>query len=673
MATVEGPGAPEEVARLRLEVERLRARLEAREDGLDLDSIFPALPAYLFLFGADDTFLDCRAGARLFVPPDTFLGRRVDEVLPAPLGARLRDALARVRGSGEPVTFDYTLPEPDGEAHYEALILPLRGGRTAAFCTNVTDRRRAEEALRRSEERLRLALDAATDVVWDWNLVEDTVYQPRWAEAYGYPPEVTPRTGRDLVPFIHPEDMPIFQEQVRLASTGERATIEFEHRVRAASGEWKWMLARARVVARNARGEAIRIVGTCADVTERKLMLTRLQIADRMASVGTLAAGVAHEINNPLAYVMGNIGYALETLQSCEKGVAGGQALPVSRGTAVSECLSALREAQDGAQRVRSIVRDLKLFSRPDDEERTPVRLARVISAALNLAESDIRYRARLVTNLVDVPPVLANESRLSQVFLNLLLNAAQAIGEGRVDRNQISVETHVGAGGRVIAEVRDTGCGIPPEHRKRIFDPFFTTKAIGVGTGLGLTICHGIVTALGGEIEVESEVGKGSTFRVSLPAANTSGVAASASPPVQAPRRARILLVDDEPLFCRALERLLGSEHEVVSATDPKEALRRIEAGEHFDLILSDLAMAGMTGLELHAVVSRIAPGLADCMLFVTGGALTPTAAEFLAARPGRVLEKPLAPDAIRSAVARALQDAPQAARGRARETAAP
>jgi PAS domain S-box-containing protein len=643
-----------EVAALRREVERLRARLAAREDGLDLDAIFPAMPALLFLFGPDDRFLDFRAGSRVFAPPEAFLGRRVDEVMPPPIGERARVALARARAKGEPVELEYSLPDTDGEHHYSCLVLPLRAGRVAAFCTDVTERRRAEEALRLSEERLRFASEAATDVVWDWNLVDDTMFSPRWSEVYGYPPEITPRTGKEFAPYVHPDDMPAFDEAMRLAITGERDTVEFEHRVRAGTGEWRWMLARARVVCRDAQGKATRVVGACSDITERKLLLAQLQVAGRMASVGTLAAGVAHEINNPLAYVVGNVEYVIEKLEALERDrgerPGGPQAI-------AADCVKVLREAQEGAERVRLIVRDLKLFSRPDEEQRTPVSLPRVIEAALNLAEADIRYRARLERKLAQVPPVFANEARLSQVFLNLLVNAAQAIPEGDPDRHRITVETRVGPGGRVVAEVRDTGLGIRPEIRARIFDPFFTTKAVGGGTGLGLTICHGIVSALGGSIEVESEVGRGSTFRVSLPRTTVTERPEEKKVTPQAPRRARILVVDDEPMMCRALARMLGSEHETLSTTDPRDAVRRIESGERFDLVLSDVAMGGMTGIELYGRLARTSPELAERMLFMTGGALTQSAAAFLDGLPGRVLEKPLTADVVRSAVARALQ----------------
>src|SRR4029079_12566875 len=187
-------------------------------------------------------------------------------------------------------------------------------------------------------------------------------------------------------------------------------------------------------------------------------------------------------------------------------------------GPAPDEAGEGLAEARQGAERVRNIVRDLRVFARGDEEQSGPVALRRVLDSSINIAWNEIRHRARLVKDYGDTPMVEANESRLGQVFLNLLLNAAHAISEGETERNEIRVSTRTDGRGHAIIEIRDTGGGIPPDIRDRIFDPFFTTKAAGEGTGLGLWICSGILSALGGEISVDSDVGRGSTFRVMLP-----------------------------------------------------------------------------------------------------------------------------------------------------------
>ncbi|HSM93562.1 MAG TPA: ATP-binding protein [Anaeromyxobacteraceae bacterium] len=520
----------------------------------------------------------------------------------------------------------------------------------------------AQHALLASEERLRFALEATSDVVWDWDVVEDSIYHPGWAKAYGFPEARTPRTGHDLGPFMHPEDAPAFGALLGEAMEGKREGFEIEHRALYGSGEWRWTLGRARVVARDAQGRATRIIGTCADVTERRRMLARLQMADRLASVGTLAAGVAHEINNPLAYVLGNVEHALEGLRSLGAALASGSAAEADTARVVAEGIESLAEAAQGAGRVRDIVRDLKVFSRADRDELRPTSVHRVVEGALNVAGPEIRRRARLERDLADVPTVVANESRLAQVLLNLLVNAAQAIPEGRPDEHRVTVSTRVDASGRVAVSVQDTGCGIPTADQQRIFDPFFTTKPVGVGTGLGLAICHGIVTSLGGEIEMESAPGRGSTFRVLLPASGEPERPAEQTAPRPPAPRARLLVVDDEEGFCRAVERMLADDHEIVATRDPFEALRRVEQGEHFDLLLTDVVMPGLSGMELHARIATSAPALAERTLFVTGGATSQVVAEFLARRPDRVIEKPFGAAALREAIAAGLSREPAA-----------
>jgi len=368
---------------------------------------------------------------------------------------------------------------------------------------------------------------------------------------------------------------------------------------------------------------------------EHDRMTAQLMAADRMVSIGTLAAGAAHEINNPLAYLIA----ALDFLDSEFKGIE--QHLPADQS---DEVRKALAEAREGAGRVKHVVRDLKTFSRVEEEHRRRVDLRPVIESSINIAFNEIKYRARLVKDYGQTPPVLANEARLGQVFLNLIINAAQAIPEGYTDKNEIRVVSWTDERGRANVEVRDSGSGIPPDVVGRIFDPFFTTKPIGVGTGLGLSICRGIVSALHGDISVKSEVNKGTTFRVTLPPApilkDDEGLPSTA--PAQPGRRGRILVVDDEPAIGESVRRLLRSEHEVVGRTKADDARDLVARGDRFDAILCDLMMPGMTGMDLHAALLRLAPDQAERMVFITGGAFTTTASEFLERVPNLRLEKP-------------------------------
>jgi signal transduction histidine kinase len=380
---------------------------------------------------------------------------------------------------------------------------------------------------------------------------------------------------------------------------------------------------------------------------ERRKMQEQLLISDRMASVGTLAAGVAHEINNPLAAVIANLELMTKDLARLAE--------ELDVGDRLLEILDELRDARESADRLRHIVRDLKIFSRSTGEERRgPVSVKRVLESSLRMAWNEIRHRARLVKDYADVPNVDGNEARLGQVFLNLIVNAAQAIPEGNAEQNLIRVSTEIDrASGRVAVEVRDSGSGIPAENLTRIFDAFFTTKPIGVGTGLGLSICHKIVTGLGGEIQVTSEVGKGTAFRVLLPAtladASVEPRLSTIAPPT---RRGRVLIIDDEPMVARALGRVLEHEHEVTVAATADDACQRILAGARYDVILCDLMMPQMTGMELHAHLLRQVPDQAGQMVFLTGGAFTAGARAFLDGVPNQRIEKPFDTQHLRSII---------------------
>ncbi len=376
---------------------------------------------------------------------------------------------------------------------------------------------------------------------------------------------------------------------------------------------------------------------------ERKLEVLRAQlaVADRMASVGTLAAGVAHEINNPLTFLLANLAFAGERLRA-----AGPESAEAGR---VRE---ALDDAVDGARRVQEIVRDLRAFSRADDASCGPVGLSRVVEGALALAANELRHRARAVVDVAGAPPVLANEARVGQVLLNLVVNAAHAIPEGDVAGNEVRIGARA-EGDRVVVEVSDTGTGVPPEIRARIFEPFFTTKPVGEGTGLGLWVCRRIVAALGGTIELAPSRARGATFRLVLPRAPAGDAAPAPHPPPRAPapaRRPRLLVVDDEPLVGRALQRALRGDADVEVEVSGAGALARIRRGERFDVVLSDVMMPELPGADFHAELQRFAPEVARSVVFMTGGAFSLREREFLAGIPNACLDKPLDLEQLRA-----------------------
>jgi signal transduction histidine kinase len=385
--------------------------------------------------------------------------------------------------------------------------------------------------------------------------------------------------------------------------------------------------------------------------SERRTLQEQLLLSDRMVSVGTLAAGVAHEINNPLAALMANVEFAIQELQRV---VA---TAPPELRDGFTEVQEALHDAHESADRVRLIVRDVKVFSRPDEERRGPVHVHRVLESTSRMCWNEIRHRARLVKDFAPVGHVMGNEARLGQVFLNLMVNAAQAIPEGAADSNEIRVATWT-ANGSVIIEVRDTGSGISPDLVGRIFDPFFTTKPIGTGTGLGLAICQRIIASMGGSIVVESKLGHGTSFRVMLPEipAPAQDEESPAAPTPVSAQRARILVIDDESSVVSVVRRILSDRHEITGVTSGREALALVGEGQSFDVILCDVMMPEMTGMDVHDALVLHHPALAERMVFMSGGVFTQRARLFLDNATNRVIDKPFDVATLRKALEECL-----------------
>ncbi len=371
------------------------------------------------------------------------------------------------------------------------------------------------------------------------------------------------------------------------------------------------------------------------DLSEEKQLHRQLVRADRLAAIGTLAAGTAHEINNPLTYVCGNadlLGDELTTLAA---------ALPAGATDAARVLLADL---DAGTARIRRVVEQMAVLSkdRPTDEK--PIDVSAAVELAVAMAGNQLRHRARVVLDLHDVPRVFGSEARLGQVLLNLVVNAAQAIPEdAAADQHEVRISTRHDRDLVVIA-ISDTGVGMTPEVRDRVFDPFFTTKAVGQGTGLGLGISLGIITSLGGRIDILSAPGRGTTIRVELPAMPAAppapiAIAPRAAPIATAPRGV-ILVVDDEPLVARTLARML-SAHQVEIATGGRDALARCTQ-THYDVVVCDLMMPDLTGMELHAALADRGDATSRRFVFVTGGVFTEAARVFLEEPGRRWLTKP-------------------------------
>jgi PAS domain S-box-containing protein len=386
-------------------------------------------------------------------------------------------------------------------------------------------------------------------------------------------------------------------------------------------------------------GQSSGAVITVRDTTGRRQSEAQLFATDRLASVGTLAAGVAHEINNPLAAVIANLELAVADLQAAGMG---------------GELLEEVRDAREAAERVRLIVRDLRLFSRAEETRRGLVDVREVLDSTLRMAWHEIRHRARLVKAFDDVPHVEANEARLGQVFLNLVINAAHAIPEGRAESNQIRIATRLESD-RVVIEIVDTGVGMSSELMEHIFTPFFTARPAGAGTGLGLSICRRLVEDIGGELRVTSREGKGSSFTILLPVAEQAPDPEARSRPAPSsphPQRGRILVIDDDPMVAAAVRRTLSPDHEVVTTTRTEEALELLRRGERYEVILCDVMMPNMTGVDFWQELDRFAPEETKKIVFLTGGAFATQARQFLDSVPNLHIDKPFVPDQLRAIV---------------------
>jgi len=512
---------------------------------------------------------------------------------------------------------------------------------TEIAAKNVALERQLESA-REHDMWLALALDAGRVGTWRWDPATATVrVSSKLAEMLVM--TTTDMPTSEWTARIHPDD----RERVAAAVRGAMPTgapFEIEYRVNLNVGEPRWLRVSGCFV-EDRETHQQRVLGTAVDVTERRQLDEQLRLADRLIAAGTLAAGVAHEINNPLTYVLGNV----ELMQRRLRDQPATKAL-------VDDSLA---QMVDGLERIRDVVSDLRAFARPEEDVVGRLVLSTVCDAAIRLVSSVVRHRAEVVTEYApNVPAVIANESRLGQIIINLIVNASHAMPERATSESRITVRTRTLANGDAAIEVEDNGTGIAPEILTRLFDPFFTTKQLGVGTGLGLSVCQSIVASLRGRIDVDTALGRGTIFTVVLPPAPPLPVIPS--PPARQPSAVsglRVLVVDDEPMVRRTLSRLLVSHGCQVTEADGGVAGLERAAGGAFDIVLCDLMMPDLDGALVHHELVRTRPELANRMVFISGGAVTERTREF-AERPDiTLIAKPFAVDQLLGALASAAR----------------
>ncbi|HYW07349.1 MAG TPA: ATP-binding protein, partial [Longimicrobium sp.] len=436
--------------------------------------------------------------------------------------------------------------------------------------------------------------------------------------------------GRNFAEVVAPRDLAAARRAYRALISGERAELEIETHIVQPSGAER--LLAVTLAATRKDGEVTGADGIARDITGEREAERHLGRAERLATVGTLLAGVAHELNNPLTAIKSFAGLMLLDEHTTDD----------------REALETMRREAD---RAANIVADLRVLVRQTHESheapREAVDLNEVVRHVLRVRAYPLATRNVSVSEklAVGLPPVLGPRGQVEQVVMNLVVNAEQAMeqlsGGGRLELRT----RRVGDGAEL--DVADTGPGIAPEHLERIFDPFFTTKAPGEGTGLGLALIHRIVTEHGGHVRVASAPGEGTTFTVDLPLAPVRAARAAAAAEVEPPARAlRVLIVDDEPAIRRSVVRYLARRgHVADEAADGEAALRAIAkaaSDDQYDVILSDLRMPGLGGAELLAHLRRADPALAERLIFFTGDASSEAAGRILAEAGVPVLVKP-------------------------------
>jgi PAS domain S-box-containing protein len=510
-------------------------------------------------------------------------------------------------------------------------------------------RKKAEDALRKSEKNFKTIIQEMPDGVLIVDQDRILFTNQTLARLLGYSSEKE-LVGRPKFDFIHPDYHSIVRERMdRIIGAGGANPI-LRLKMLGKCGEA--LDFESSSISIEFEGKPA-VMAVLRDITQQNQLEQQGVLNEKLATVGTLAAGIAHEVNNPLTYVLANLVFLrenLDELNHCmeENGRADTKTLKIFK-----EMRGEIDESTQGGGRIRDIVRGLKSFVRTDEDEVSSVDLNQTVDAAINMTFHEFKHKAQVEKDFAPrLPALTVNPGKLLQVFINLLVNAAQAIEGNDPAQHKIHIRTGQ-LEGSLFAEFTDTGKGMPPNILNHIFDPFFTTKPVGVGTGLGLPICLKIVKHYQGTLEVQSSVGKGTTFTVRLPLENGFKAAAVYPPPPTTPERGRVLIVEDEPGNLEVLTRLLKKKNDVLSALTGLDALAILEREKgKVDSLVSDLNMPDMNGMNLYKNLAQKFPGLEKRIIFITGGIFTEELRDFLKTVPNRCLEKPLKFEDLQGAV---------------------
>ena len=669
----------------RIELELQNEELRASQENLELAraryfDLYDLAPVGYVTIGENGIVLEANltAGTLLDAPRSAIVKQPWSRfVLPADQDVYFRHR-RELLSTGASHGCEVRLLKSNGDSLWVALEARLAEGNDRkrvlrTVLSDIGERKRAEAALRTSEARHRTLFQSSPDALLTLGPPPDWTFSSCNAASiamFGACDET------DLLACsfaLHSRER---QPDNRLSSERLHALLSAALREGSNSFDWTFVrrpneeFAATVVVVRMEAGGSAFLQATVRDQTEARKQRAATAQTERLASMGLLAASMGHEINNPLAYVLSNVEELAQLLPKfadvtarCTAGLrsavgeaAFGAIVGENAELLVPEALQGVseraRDALDGTRRITRISKALGTFGRVEAADLCKVDLQQAIEGAVTMTSNEIRFGATLAFDFKPVPPVWASEGKLSQVFLNLLINASHAMAES--EAGTLTVRTWVEEGS-VCAAVEDTGSGIQPENLTRIFEPFFSTKRIGAGSGLGLSICRNIINEFGGDIQVESELGKGTRFVIRLPIW-TEANALRSEPPVSktvalASLHGRILIIDDEAPLRLVMERLLSTQ-DVVSASSGTEALRILQEDRAFDLILCDLMMPGVTGMDVHHWLVEHHPMLASRVVFITGGAFGPAATDYLSQVENLKIQKPFGKDEFREMV---------------------
>ncbi len=535
---------------------------------------------------------------------------------------RLSEALQNTQNTGIPYDLELETLRIDGSSGrmwaYGMPVVDANGVTVGlrGMAQDITERKKAEEALVESEYRWKFALEGAGDGVWDWNIqTGEAFYSQRYKEMLGFAENEIGTTSDEWLKRVHPDDAPMVMTALQPYLDGKAGSPRVEFRMLCKDGSWKWMVGRGMVISRDSTGKPLRMIGTNTDITERKqaeeeklLLDQQFQHTQKLESLGVLAGGIAHDFNNILAIIMGYCSLTKLDYENSEKNIP---------------------EIEKAAERAAALCRQMLAYAGKASLTQTQVNAWMLVDEMVTMLKTTIQKNVVIKPELgTDIPTFTGDASQIRQVVMNLIINAAEAIGdaEGEIDvklaKAEIKAEQpekdHLGtiiATGRYICfEVSDNGCGMDDDTRRKIFEPFYTTKF--TGRGLGMSAVLGIIKAHNGALQLESQPGQGTTFKIYLP------VQPSKTETEEALQKAvsaawhgsgTILLAEDEvqvKTIATALLQKLGFK--VLDAANGKEALELYQQNAaDINMVITDMGMPVMNGYELFYKLKQLDPKL--------------------------------------------------------------